>query len=167
MEQIIHIENKILVIRGQKVMLDSDLAILYQVPVKRLNESVKRNIKRFPADFMFQITKEERDILKSQFATSSSHGGRRKLPYVFTEHGVAMLSSVLSSERAIAVNIEIMRAFGRIRQIISSNIELLTYVKDLENEYDEQFLIIFEVLEKLMNIPKENERLEIGFVKNG
>jgi hypothetical protein len=126
MEQIIHIENKILVIRGQKVMLDSDLALLYGVSTKVFNQAVKRNIERFPADFMFQITNIEYQNLKSQFVTSSFHGGRRKLPYVFTEHGVAMLSGILNSKRAISVNIEIMRAFGCIRQIISSNIELLT-----------------------------------------
>ena len=113
------IERRIYLIRDQKVMRDVDLAELYGVSTKRLNEQVRRNQKRFPADFMFQLTKDEAEILRSQFATSSSaHGGRRSLPYVFTEHGVAMLSSVLTSERAIEVNITIMRAFISLRQML-------------------------------------------------
>jgi hypothetical protein len=116
------IERRIYLIRGHKVMIDVDLADLYGVSTKRLNEQVRRNQKRFPPDFMFQLTKAEAENLRSQFATSSSpHGGRRSLPYVFTEHGVAMLSSVLNSERAIEVNITIMRAFISLRQMLESN----------------------------------------------
>ena len=114
------IENKIYIIRGNKVMLDHDLAKLYGVSTKRLNEQVRRNIKRFPGDFMFQLSQEEDDLLRSQFATSNAgRGGRRYFPFAFTEQGVAMLSSVLNSERAIAVNIQIMRAFAKIREIPS------------------------------------------------
>lgn len=119
MELTVIVESKIYEIRGQKVMIDKDLAGLYQIEVKRLNESVKRNIKRFPSDFMFQLTTEEWLNLKSQFATSS-WGGSRKLPYVFTEQGVAMLSSVLNSDTAIEVNIAIMRAFVTVRRLTSS-----------------------------------------------
>ena len=119
------IERRIYLIRGHKVMTDVDLADLYCVPTKRLNEQVRRNRKRFPADFMFQLTKEEDENLRSQFATSrSEHGGRRSLPYAFTEQGVAMLSGVLNSERAIEVNIAIMRAFVKLRQMLESNEEL-------------------------------------------
>ena len=115
------VERKVYLIRGQKVMLDSDLATLYGVPTKRLNEQVKRNRKRFPADFMFQLTAQETETLRSQFATSKDkRGGRRTRPYVFTEQGVAMLSSVLNSERAIQVNIAIMRAFVRLREILAA-----------------------------------------------
>src|SRR6476659_4286398 len=118
------IERRIYLIRGQKVMIDEDLAELYGVPTKRLNEQVRRNRKRFTADFMFQLTKEEEQNLRSQFATSSSgHGGRRSRAHVFTEQGVAMLSSVLNSERAIEVNIMIMRDFVKLRQMLESNEE--------------------------------------------
>ena len=114
------IGQKIYLIRGHKVMLDRDLAALYEIPTKRLNEQVKRNIKRFPSDFAFLLTRQEVTILRSQFATSR-WGGQRYQPYVFTEHGVAMLSSVLNSERAIQVNIAIMRAFVKFRQILSTH----------------------------------------------
>lgn len=111
------IENQILTVRGQRVMLDRDLAALYRVPTSALNQAVKRNKERFPADFMFRLTKEEAENLKSQFVTSSSHGGRRTLPYAFTEQGVAMLSSVLKSQVAVSVNIQIMRVFVRVRTL--------------------------------------------------
>jgi hypothetical protein len=117
------INERIYFIRGHRVMLDSDLAVLYAVPSKRLNEQVKRNLLRFPEDFCFQLTNRELTDLRSQIATSSFHGGRRYLPYAFTEQGVAMLSSVLKSERAILVNIEIMRAFVRVRNLMSQNKE--------------------------------------------
>ncbi|MGB2579986.1 hypothetical protein AAIR98_001905 [Elusimicrobium simillimum] len=116
MTDIIKIENKVLFVRGQRVMLDSDLAALYQVETFNLNKAVKRNIERFAEDFMFRLTKDEWENLRFQTGISSSHGGRRKLPYVFTEHGVAMLSSVLNSKRAIAINIEIIRTFVALRQ---------------------------------------------------
>jgi hypothetical protein len=119
------IERRIYLIRGQKVMIDSDLANLYGVPTFRLNEAIKRNRKRFPADFMFQLNKKETGVLTSQFAMSKKgRGGRRTFPYVFTEQGVAMLSSVLNSERAIQVNIAIMRAFVKLRQLLESNEQL-------------------------------------------
>ena len=151
------IENKIYLIRGHKVMLDIDLAKLYDVETKNLNLQVKRNIKRFPEDFMFQLTKEEN--LRLQFATSS-YGGRRYLPYVFTEQGVAMLSSVLNSERAIEVNIAIMRAFVRLREILLTHKDLAAKIAALElkyenydmrfSEYDKHIMAIFEAIRKLM-----------------
>ena len=128
------IENKILFIRGLKVLLDEGLANMYQVSTKRLNEQVKRNKRRFPEDFMFQLTSSECEILRSQFATSK--GGRRYLPYAFTEQGVAMLSGILNSKRAILVNIEIMRAFVRLRKVISQNKELAKKIEELENRYE-------------------------------
>ncbi|MEW6740086.1 MAG: ORF6N domain-containing protein [Nitrospirota bacterium] len=157
------IEKKILMIRGEKVMLDSDLAELYGVPTRRLNEQVRRNISRFPDDFMFQLTSEETENLRSQFATSSSgHGGRRYLPYVFTEQGVAMLSSVLNSERAIAVNIAIMRAFVKLREMIASHKDLAKRLNDLEKKYDAQFKVVFDAIRQLM-IPPEPKKRKIGF----
>ena len=123
--------SKIYLIRDQKVMLDNDLAELYEVETRRLNEQVKRNLERFPEDFMFQATKEEYENLKSQ-VTTSSWGGRRKLPYAFTEHGVLMLSSVLNSDRAIQVNIQIMRIYTRIRQMLLSHKDIQLRLKQLE-----------------------------------
>jgi hypothetical protein len=170
------IEGRILLIRGHKVMLDADLAGLYGVSVGRLNEAVRRNLHRFPRDFMFQLTKEEfinlrRQLsssnLKSQFAISSSGwGGRRHPPYAFTEQGVAMLSSVLRSKRAVQVNIEIMRAFVRLRQIISTHKELTQKLAELERRigtHDEQIQVIFEAIRQLM-IPPETKRRKIGFL---
>jgi hypothetical protein len=170
------IEGRILLIRGHKVMLDADLAGLYGVSVGRLNEAVRRNLHRFPRDFMFQLTKEEfinlrRQLsssnLKSQFAISSSGwGGRRHPPYAFTEQGVAMLSSVLRSKRAVQVNIEIMRAFVRLRQIISTHKELTQKLAELERRigtHDEQIQVIFEAIRQLM-IPTETKRRKIGFL---
>jgi ORF6N domain len=137
------IERSIILIRGHKVMLDTDLARLYGVPAKRLNEAVKRNIERFPDGFMFQLTSDEFEALRSQIATSS-WGGRRYLPYAFTEQGVAMLSSVLRSKRAVAVNIEIMRAFVRLRQMLASNAQLARRLDALEKKYDAQFKVVFD-----------------------
>ena len=128
------IEKKILLIRGEKVMLDADLAELYGVETKILVRAVKRNVDRFPSDFMIQLNKEEFENLRFQFGTSSRWGGRRYLPYAFTEQGVAMLSSVLNSDRAIKVNIEIMRAFVRLRQMLASNKELAKRLDDLEKK---------------------------------
>ena len=160
------IERRIYLIRGHKVMIDEDLAELYAVETKRLNEQVRRNERRFPADFMFQLTKKEAEILRSQFATSrSSHGGRRSLPYVFTEDGVAMLSSVLNSERAIDVNITIMRAFIRLRQMMESNEELnrkfAAVIKKLST-HDKYFKVVFDELRKLTEQPSP-PRKQIGF----
>lgn len=144
-------------------MLDRDLAQLYGVTVGRLNEAVKRNEDRFPGDFMFQLTKAELENLKSQIAISSSTwGGRRHAPYVFTEQGVAMLSSVLRSKRAIEVNIAVMRTFVRLREMISSNKVLARRLTDLEKKYDGQFRVVFEAIRELMAEPATKSR-RIGF----
>ena len=158
------IQNMIYFIRGEKVMLGQDLALLYGVKTKRLNEQVKRNIKRFPQDFMFQLTKVEYENLRSQFATSS-WGGERYEPLVFTEQGVAMLSSVLNSERAISVNIEIMRTFVKIKQMIFEHKEVWKKIEDMEKKYDGQFKVVFTALRQLLQTPKEPEKkkLPIGF----
>ncbi len=148
------IEGRIIMLRGQRVMLGADLAELYSVPARRLNEQVRRNRGRFPDDFMFQLTEEENRILKSQIATSSWGGARRALPYAFTEQGVAMLSSVLRSPRAVMVNVEIMRAFVRLRRILADNAELAKRLDDLENKYDVQFKVVFDAIRKLMEKPK-------------
>ena len=160
------VERKIYLIRDHKVMIDVDLAELYRVPTKALNQQVQRNRKRFPEDFMFQLSKEEAENLRSQFVTSrSGHGGRRTLPYAFTEPGVAMLSSVLSSEHAIEVNILIMRAFIRLRQMLESNEELnrkfATVIKKLST-HDKYFRVVFDELRKLTEEPSP-PRKAIGF----
>ncbi len=160
-------------IRGHKVMLDADLADLYGVSVGRLNESVKRNRDRFPGDFMFQLSEAEFQNLKahlsnlnlkSQIAISSSGwGGRRHPPYAFTEQGVAMLSSVLRSKRAVQVNIEIMRAFVRLRQILASNTQLARKLEALEKKYDAQFKVVFDAMRQLTTTPEPGKR-KIGFL---
>jgi phage regulator Rha-like protein len=160
------IEKAILLIRRQKVMLDVDLAALYGVETKMLVRAVKRNINRFPTDFMFQLNKEEFDNLRFHFGTSSDWGGRRYPPYAFTEQGVAMLSSVLHSQRAIQVNIEIMRAFIRLRQMLASHAELARKLDALEKKYDAQFKQVFEAIRQLM-APPEPKRRPIGFRKGG
>jgi hypothetical protein len=159
------IENKIYLVRGHKVMLDSDLAELYGVPTKRLNEQVRRNEKRFPDDFMFQLSDEETESLRSQNATSK-RGGRRYLPYAFTEQGVAMLSTALNSDRAIEVNIQIMRTFVKLREMIASHKDLAQRLDELEKKYDKQFSIVFEAIRQLM-APPEPKRKKIGFLRNG
>lgn len=159
------IEKAILLIRGQKVMLDADLAALYGVETKFLVRAVKRNIDRFPADFMFQLSKEEFDDLRFHSGTSNGRGGRRYVPYVFTEQGVAMLSSVLRSPRAIQVNIEIMRAFIRLRRMLASTAELAKKLDALEKKYDAQFKDVFEAIRQLMK-PPEPKRRAIGFGKS-
>jgi hypothetical protein len=156
-----HIEGKIYLIRGKKVMLDRDLAALYGVTTGALNQAVKRNPERFPDDFMFQLTEKEFENLKSQFVTSS-WGGVRKLPFVFTEHGVLMLSSVLKSDRAIQVNIQIVRIFTRLRQLIATNREILAKVEQMEKKYDEQFKVVFEVMKRLL-AEEEKPKRRIGF----
>jgi hypothetical protein len=155
------IETKILLLRGKKVMLDSDLARLYEVPTKVLLQAVRRNGTRFPDDFMFLLTKQEVAILRSQIVTSS-WGGRRHASYVFTEQGVAMLSSILNSERAIQVNIQIMRTFTRLREMLMSNEELKKKVEAMEQKYDHQFAIVFEAIKKLLESPEKPVR-KIGF----
>ena len=145
------ITQAILLVRGQKVMLDADLAQLYDVPTKALIQAVKRNEGRFPPDFMFQLDEQEQESLRSQSVTSKEgRGGRRYPPYVFTEQGIAMLSSVLRSERAVMVNIEIMRAFVRLRQMVEGYQELARKVEDLEHRYDSQFSAVFEAIRGLM-----------------
>ncbi len=156
------IEQKILLIRGQKVMLDRDLAKLYGVPTKSLNLAVKRNLDRFPSDFMFQLTEEEFFNLRFQFETSS-WGGQRYLPYAFTENGVAMLSSVLNSKRAVQVNIQIMRTFTKLREIISANRDLSRRLDELEKKYDAQFRIVFDAIRELVTPPEPKHR-RIGFL---
>ena len=157
------IEQKIYLVRGHKVMLDRDLAEMYEVPTRRLNEQVKRNISRFPSDFMFQLSSEEADNLRSQFAISSpGHGGRRYLPYVFTEQGVAMLSSVLNSERAVQVNIAIMRTFVKLRQMLASNADLARKLAAMEKKYDSHFKVVFDAIRQLMTPPEKSKR-KIGF----
>lgn len=166
------IEKAILFIRGQKVMLDADLAALYGVETKILVRAVKRNINRFPNDFMFQLNESEFATLRYQFVTlndslrchfgTSKRGGRRYPPHAFTEQGVAMLSSVLRSERAVQVNIEIMRAFIRLRQILASHAELAQKLNELEKKYDAQFKEVFEAIRQLMAPPMPKKR-RIGF----
>jgi len=158
-------ESAILLIRGHKVLLDSDLAALYGVETRVLVQAVKRNIDRFPSDFMFRPSKEEFATLKSQSVISNvktGRGGRRSAPYAFTEQGVAMLSSVLRSGRAIQVNVQVMRAFVRLRQMIASHADLARKLEALEKKYDTQFKVVFEAIRQLMAPPKEKER-PIGF----
>ena len=158
------IEKTILLIRQQKVMLDADLAVLYGVETRVLVQAVKRNLERFPEDFMFQLSKEESDSLRSQIVILNKGRGQHSkyLPYAFTEQGVAMLSSVLRSHRAIQVNIEIMRAFIRLRQLLASHTELTRKLATLEKKYDAQFKEVFEVIRRLM-APPEPKKRPIGF----
>ncbi|MCF6213804.1 MAG: ORF6N domain-containing protein [Flavobacteriaceae bacterium] len=163
------ITNKIFLIRNQKVMLDSDLAELYKVETKRLNEQAKRNTTRFPKDFMFQLTKEEWLDLKSQFATSS-WGGRRNLPFAFSEHGILMLSSVLNSERAIAVNIRIIRVFTKMREMLVDNLNLKLEIENIKKKLTDQnknielvFTYLDELLDKKVN---QKPRTKVGYKKD-
>lgn len=156
------IERRIFMLRGHKIMLSTDLANLYEVPPKALVQAVKRNIERFPADFMFQLTQQEFENLKSQIVTSSWGGLRRATPYAFTEQGVAMLSSVLRSKRAVMVNVEIMRAFVRLRQMLIAHADLARKLAALEKKYDSQFKIVFDAIRELM-IPPEGKKRPIGF----
>ena len=157
------IEKAIFFIRGEKVMLDSDLASLYDVETKAVNRAAKRNLTRFPSDFMFQLTTEELAALRCQIGTSKEgRGGRRYRPYAFTEQGVAMLSSVLSSERAVLVNVEIMRAFVKLRRMLASNAELSRRFDELENKYDRKFKVVFDAIRQLM-LPPLPGRKQIGF----
>ncbi|MCX5846777.1 MAG: ORF6N domain-containing protein [Deltaproteobacteria bacterium] len=161
------IEKKILLLRGEKVMLDADLAELYAVETKMLIRAVKRNIDRFPSDFMIQLDKEEFKNLRFQFGTPSLWGGRRYPPYAFTEQGVAMLSSVLNSERAVQVNIAIMRTFVKLREMIASHKDLAKRLDALEKKYDAQFKVVFDAIRQLME-PAKTKRRRIGFLgENG
>jgi ORF6N domain len=154
----------ILVIRGHKVLLDSKLAALYQVQTKALNQAVQRNIDRFPADFMFQLSATELAKWRSPIVTSNPGAamGLRRPPYAFTEHGVAVLSSILRSKRAISVNIEFMRAFLRLREVLSSHKDLARQLAALESKYDRQFKVVFDAIRKLMIEPIPKSR-PIGF----
>jgi len=158
MNELSAIESQILLIRGQKILLDSTLAELYGVATKVLLQAVKRNINRFPDDFMFQLTKQEVNHLRSQIVTSS-WGGRRTPPYAFTEQGVAMLSS----PQAVQVNIEIMRAFVRLRRMLADNSELTARLTRLEQRYDQQFKVVFDAIRELMK-PEKTQTRPIGFI---
>lgn len=158
------VESKIIFLRGKKIMLDRDLAKLYVVKTKVLNQAVKRNIERFPEDFMFQLTKEETENWKSQFVTSKGDRmGLRKRPFAFTENGVAMLSSVLSSKRAIQVNIQIMRTFTRLREMLIGHQDLKQKIEDMERKYDHQFRIVFKAIRELLEPVEKPDRPRIGF----
>ena len=159
------IAGRIYQIRGTKVMLDSDLAALYDVPTRRLNEQVKRNLNRFPEDFMFQLTREEYENLRSQFATSSNdsgHGGRRYNPLVFTEHGALMAASVLKSKRAVEVSVYVVRAFVQLRQMLATHEDLKRKIEAMEAKYDEQFGVVFEAIRQLLETDEKPKR-KIGF----
>jgi hypothetical protein len=162
------IEQSIIFVRGQRVMLDSDLARLYGVETRSLVQAVKRNLPRFPSDFMFRLSKEELENWRSQFVISNSSAkmGLRRPPYAFTEQGVAMLSSVLRSPRAVAVNIEIMRAFVRLRQVLAVNAELARRLEEVEKhlgQHDQQFVEVIRVIRQLMESPPSAPRRRIGF----
>ena len=164
-ELILHeaIEQKIFNIRGQKVMLDRDLARLYGVATKVLNQAVKRNMKRFPEDFMFKLTRSEKNELVTNCDRFKTLKHSTVTPYAFTEQGVSMLSTVLNSERAIHVNIEIMRAFVRLRKMLASNAELARKLDALEKKYDEHFKVVFDAIRELMTPPAQTKKGKIGF----
>lgn len=159
------IEKSILLIRGEKVMLDFDLADLYGVETRVLVQAVKRNVDRFPRDFLFQLTKEELEDWRSQIVISkpSAQMGLRRRPYAFTEHGVAMLSSVLRSKRAVQVNIEVVRAFVRLRKLLASHEALAGKLAEMEKKYDAQFRVVFDAIRQLMSPPEPKKRPRIGF----
>jgi len=160
-----NIDSEIHLVRGQRVMLDSVLAEIYGVSTKRLNEQLKRNRKRFPADFAFQLTAQEFMNLKSQIATSSSHGGKRKPPWVFTEHGAIMLASVLKSDIAIQASVRVVRAFVRLREMVAANAQLAAKLKELErrlDSHDEAIVDLFAALNRLLEPPEKPKR-KIGF----
>jgi hypothetical protein len=176
---VVGVEQKIYLIRGHKVMLDHDLAGLYGVATKRLNEQVRRNVRRFPSDFMFQLTWQEAESSRSQFATLNDENLRSQnaiskkganikyLPYAFTEQGIAMLSSVLNSQQAIDVNIAIMRAFVKLREVLTTHKELAAQFNELEHKvgtHDKQIAAIFEAIRRLMEPPPEKPKQKMGFI---
>ncbi len=165
----VQIGNLIYHIRGKAVILDSDLAKMYQVETKVLNQAVRRNIGRFPSDFMFKLTKSEYKNLMSQFVTSNNgHGGRRYMPYAFTEQGVAMLSGVLNSDIAINVNINIMRAFVQIRRLGMTVVDLKRKIDTMEKKYDSQFRVVFKAIQQLLDPPpvkKKKQKMGFGPIK--
>jgi len=164
--KIANLQSAIHLIRGQRVMLDFDLAMIYGVTTKRLNEQLKRNRLRFPADFAFQLTVQEFRTLKSQIATSSSHGGKRKLPWVFTEHGALMLASVLNSAIAVQASVRVVRAFVRLREMVAANAQLAAKLEELERRFDshdEAIANLFATLKRLLEPTDAPKRREIGF----
>jgi hypothetical protein len=164
--KIANLQGAIHLIRGQRVMLDFDLAMIYGVTTKRLNEQLKRNRLRFPADFAFQLTVQEFRTLKSQIATSSSHGGKRKLPWVFTEHGALMLASVLNSAIAVQASVRVVRAFVRLREMVAANAQLAAKLEELERRFDshdEAIANLFATLKQLLEPSEAPKRREIGF----
>jgi hypothetical protein len=164
--KIAQLESTIYLIRGQRVMFDSDLAAIYGVTTKRLNEQVRRNISRFPEDFAFQLTAEELTNLRSQIATSSFHGGRRYRPWVFTEHGAIMLASVLNSDIAAQASVRVVRAFVRLREMVAANAQLSAKLEELErrlDSHDEAMVDLFAALKQLLEPPEPPKRREIGF----
>jgi aromatic ring-opening dioxygenase LigB subunit len=164
--RIANLESAIHLIRGHRVMIDSELAVIYGVTAKRLNEQLKRNRARFPADFAFQLTVQEFTNLKSQIATSNSHGGKRKLPWVFTEHGALMLASVLNSSIAVQASVRVVRAFVRLREMVAANAQLAAKLEELEQRFDshdEAIANLFATLKQLLEPPEAPKRREIGF----
>ena len=161
-----HTESKIQIVRGQKVILDADLAELYGVSVKQLNQQIKRNIGRFPSDFLFRLSHAEHETLRSQFVTSNAgRGGRRYLPYAFTEHGAIMAATVLNSERAVEMSIFVVRAFVRMREVLSSNQKIVSKLGELERRletHDSDIQQLIEAIRELMTPPEPNRR-KIGF----
>lgn len=156
------IEQKIYVIRGERVMFDSDLADIYGVPTRALNQAVKRNLKRFPEDFMFRLTADELENMRSQIVTASKRNVRFP-PYVFTEHGAIMAANVLNSERAVEASVQVVRAFVKLRQMLASNAELAKKVEALEKKYDAQFKVVFDAIKQLM-MPPDKPKGGIGFI---
>ena len=160
---VVDVERRILLVRGKRVMLDSDLAELYGVTTSRLNEQVRRNLERFPADFMFRLEMQDVARLRSQFAISKEgRGGRRYQPLAFTEHGALMLASILNSATAVEASIHVVRAFVRLRQLLATQVELSRKIKEMETRYDAQFKVVFQAIEDLM-AADEAERPQIGF----
>jgi hypothetical protein len=158
------VERKIFLIRGRRVMLDRDLAELYGVETRALNQAVKRNLNRFPEDFMFQLNPGEMENWKSQIVISTKDKmGLRRAPYAFTENGVAMLSSVLGSERAVEVNIQIMRTFTRLREMLLTHKDLQRKIEDIEKKYDHQFKIVFDAIKQLITHEEPKKKKPIGF----
>jgi len=161
-----NVESAIYLIRGQRVMLDSDLAAIYQVTTKRLNEQLRRNRNRFPEDFAFQLTAKELTTLRSQFATSNGRGGRRYLPWVFTEHGAIMLASVLNSDIAVQASVRVVRAFVRLREMVAANAQLAVKLAELErrlDSHDEAIVDLFAALKRLLEPAEPKKKREIGF----
>ena len=159
--------NKIYVIRGQKVMLDRDLAELYNVETRRLKEQVRRNVNRFPEEFMFELTKEELEEWRTEYASSNRDVmGIRIAPFVFTEHGILMLSSVLSSEKAVQMNIQIIKTFVQLRKLANNYEEIMNKVQQIESQTNEQFSEIYQVLQNLLSKPEEKPRTKVGYKKD-